>query len=98
MARIESSLRTWQQIQQVVERGIQQSNSDAAARRLVRLGQRISRINACLRLLLRPLPRASPPGHLIFTAVNKDNGNSQLGITCSRRCLSCCAKHRPIGW
>ncbi|CAL8460857.1 g388 [Coccomyxa elongata] len=49
MARIESSLQTWQQIQQVVERGIQQSNSDAAARRLVRLGQRISCINACLR-------------------------------------------------
>ena len=60
MARIESSLQTWQQIQQVVERSIQQSNSDAAARRLVRLGQRISCVNACLRLLLQLLPEPVP--------------------------------------
>ena len=49
VARIESSLQAWQAVQQAVQRGIAQSDSDAAARRLVRLGERISCINACLR-------------------------------------------------
>lgn len=49
LARIEDSLQSWQAILEVAERGIATGATDARARRFLQLGQRIARLNTCLR-------------------------------------------------
>lgn len=51
MARIERSLKAWQQIQESLQGSINENMSDAHVRCLVTLGQRINRIQASLRLV-----------------------------------------------
>lgn len=49
LARIEESLRSWQDVLEVAQRGIATGATDARARRFLQLGQRIARLNAGLR-------------------------------------------------